>query len=172
MQGRHTEFFGPDFARGPFGSSNLQVTAMQIATAIAQLRAPVDRSADAITAHADYVRSLAERLVPEMATFVSTSITAGAFGLTTTFRANYPSRVLLRVWLADSEGGGETNNAPDYVDWVSGTVLEEVTPKKQYVITTDNAGVAAVTIDNAAAATWYWGVVRSAAVFYAGPLTF
>jgi hypothetical protein len=170
MNGRHTEWFGPDFARGPFVSGNMETTAIQIATALAQLRAPVDRSATALETHADFIRSLAERIAPDMASYVSLGLVTEVGKVTTTFRMNFPSRTLLRVWLADTVGGPETTLAPDTVTWNTGTVIEQITAKQHYLVATDNAGIASAVVENNFAATWFWGIARGSRVFYSAPL--
>lgn len=172
MPGRHTEYFGPDYGRGPFASSNPETAAIQIASALAQLRVPIQRDDDAIRAHAEFIRELAEQLVPEMATFVQVTVGESDLGRTVTFRVNPPQRVLLRVWLADSYGGGQTNMAADSIIWITGTIVQTVWEHAHYIIATDGAGLASATIIESGPAEWYWGVARGARVFYAGPMVF
>ena len=64
---RHVEFFGPDLARGPVLSGSPPVAAVQIATALAQLRVPLSRSDTAIESHAEFIRTLADKLFPDYA---------------------------------------------------------------------------------------------------------
>ena len=58
---RHIEFFGPDLARGPVLSGSPPVAAVQVATQLAQLRAPILRSDTEVEDHAEFIRTLADR---------------------------------------------------------------------------------------------------------------
>ena len=49
---RHIQRFGPDLARGPFSSHRVETAARQIATALAQVRAPLTRPAIDVRQHA------------------------------------------------------------------------------------------------------------------------
>ena len=169
---RHTEFFGPDLARGPFSASALETAVVQIATALAQLRAPLARDDNTILAHADFIRTLADRLAPTVATAVHVDISDAAGLKTVTFRASTAARTLLRMWLADTNGGGQTNMGADSFTWLSGSVVDVVAPEKQYVFATDASGTAVVQIGEGGLARWYIGVARGSAVTYAGPLQF
>lgn len=169
---RHTEFFGPDFARGPFASSNLETAAIQIAAAIAQVRAPLTRDDTEISDHAQYIRDLADIIAPDTASFVSVSFAPDITGTVATFRANTSRSVLLRLWLADNFGGGVTNETPQTVFWDTGVVLEEVDSNKQYVVATNTVGVAqCLVLTNASETTWYWGVARGSRTFYSSAMT-
>ena len=169
MQGRHTEFFGPDFARGPFASSNLETSALQIATAIAQLRTPLERSDEAITAHAEYIRTLAEALAPDAATSLKISTGDSPLGKSVTFRANYATRTLLRVWVA-GYGGGGPRSPLDTIIWLSGVVIETIEEGAQYVIATDSGGTASMHISDGAAPLVYIGAARGARIFYSSAI--
>ena len=172
MNDRHTEFFGADLARGPFSASYLETSVVQIATALSQLRTPVARDDDALLDHADFIRSLADHLAPDVANYVSVSTADGPVGRVSTFRANATTRTLLRVWLADSYGGAPSDDGIDTILWLSGTVVEEIEYGTQYVIMTDSDGIASVMLDHGSSATFYWGVARGSRVFYAGPVNF
>jgi len=169
---RHTEFFGPDFARGPFGSSNLDVAAISIAAAIAQVRAPLTRDDTEISDHAQFVRDLADIIAPETATFISidfTPVTGG--GTIVTFRANTLNRVLLRAWLADDYGGGVSNATPDDVTWDTGVELQNIdSSDKHFLVVTNNVGVAQAFVSVSSETDWYWGVARGSRVFYTGQM--
>lgn len=168
---RHTEFFGPDFARGPFGSSNLDTAAIAIATAIAQVRAPLTRDDTEISNHAQFIRDLADIIAPDTATFVSVSFSFELDGGTTaTFRANTTQPVMLRLWLADDYGGGVSNETPSGVFWTSGFVLDPVVTDKHWVIVTNSAGVASVFISASSDTSWYWGIARGSRVFYSSEM--
>lgn len=168
---RHTEFFGPDFARGPFASSNLDTAAIQIAAAIAQVRAPLTRDDTEISNHAQYIRDLADIIAPETATFVSISFAEDlSSGTIVTFRTNTTRSVLLRLWLADDIGGGVSNGTPSQVFWDSGVVLEEVVTRKHWVIATNTVGVAQALVRTSTELNWYWGVARGSRVFYSSQM--
>lgn len=169
---RHTEFFGPDFARGPFGSSNLETAAISIATAIAQIRAPLTRDDTEISHHAQFIRDLADIIAPDTATYVSVSFSQElGSGTTATFRANSTRPVLLRLWLADEQGGGVSNASPSGAFWTSGFVIDPVNDDdKHWVVVTNPTGVATVLITAASETSWYWGVARGSRVFYSSEM--
>lgn len=172
MPQRHTEFFGADLARGPFAASNRGTAVLQLATALAQLRTPLARDDTALLDHAEFIRTLAERLAPAEATFIGVDTVLGDLGWTTTFRANVPTRTLLRIWLADSLGGGPTTAPPDTLTWVTGGVLQTLTPRAHYDIVTDGNGIATARIDTLSSPDYFWAVARGARVFYEGPVSF
>jgi hypothetical protein len=167
---RHTEFFGPDLARGPFSSNSLETSVVQVATALAQLRAPLQHDDDTILAHADFIRQLADRLAPEIATAVRVDVTTGPLGLITTLRVTPPARTLLRAWVADDAGGGETTAGVAATMWLTGHALQEVTPRKHFVIVTDATGVATVQFQPSSGGVFFWGVARGGRVVYSAPL--
>jgi hypothetical protein len=170
---RHTEFFGPDLARGPFSASQLDTAIVQIATALAQLRAPLLRSDDEIRSHADFIREVADKLAPDAAQFVSVSVGAEVGDLVSvSVRMAISGRSLLRVWLADSIGGGESGTAAGFFVWNSGAPLQIVTANKQYVALTDSAGVLNFTIGHSGSKTWFLGVARQGRAFYSAPIVF
>ncbi|MCG3129072.1 MAG: hypothetical protein CHACPFDD_03981 [Phycisphaerae bacterium] len=173
MNQRHTEFFGPDLARGPFAASRIETAAVQIATALAQLRAPVGRSDADLKAHADLIRELADRLAPDYAAFVSLSVGPEiSNNIQTSFRTALTGYSLFHCWLADDYGGGETSTAPNSVTWNSGIVLAEITAKKRYFVITNASGVADVTVNDGGARTWFWAVARHGRVNYSSSLFF
>lgn len=170
---RHTEFFGPDLARGPFTASSLDTAAVQIATALAQLRAPLLRSDTDIRAHADFIRELADRIAPDSAAFVNVSIGPEVSDvISITLRVATPGRSLLRLWLADAVGGGETSTAADFFVWVAGAPLKELTTRKHFLVLTDSAGLIHLNIGHSGARTWFLGVARDGRAFYSGPVVF
>lgn len=170
---RHTEFFGPDFARGPFVSGRLDVAALQVAASLAQMRAPILRSDAEIEAHADFIQALAERIAPDQ--YSSVQISVGdelADSITTTFRINVPAYTLLDCWLSDGPGAGITSTTPSTVTWSTGVVLQEVVTRKHYRIITAGTGTATVTVTYPAARVWFWAVSRGSRAFYSSQLFF
>jgi len=174
MQARHTEFFGPDFARGPYASHQMPSAALQIATALAQLRAPLTRADEDIQSHADFIAALADRLAPDYASQIVINVGAldPSLYITTTIRTALGVPSLLHCWLADEYGGGETNVTPDNVTWQVGTVLQTITAKKRYLVITDSTGVAQVKVGYGSVWDWRWGVTRYGRVYYSYALQF
>jgi len=173
MNQRHTEFFGPDLARGPFSSQRIETSALQIATALAQLRAPVTRSDDALRTHADFIRELADRLAPDWAASVGLAVlpeVSDTIRLTVT--APIGTSSLLELWLADGPGGGLTTLAPTGVTFGVGTVLETVVSGKHYRVLTSEAGVIDVSVTYPGTRAWYWAVTRLGRVYYSPRLQF
>src|SRR4030095_2906773 len=110
---RHTEFFGPDLGRGPFSSNSPQVAAVQIATALAQPRAPLTRAEADWQGHAEFIRGLADRLFHHFPYQIQLDVgVETADNIVTTIRENTGTYSLLHCWLADAKGGGETRTAP------------------------------------------------------------
>ena len=170
---RHVEFFGPDLARGPVLSGSPPVAAVQIATALAQLRVPLLRSDTEIESHAEFIRALADKLFPDFAADIRMDVgEESANTIDTQIRVETGTYTLLHCWLADSKGGGETSLAPDSVTWNSGTVLETVTANKRFLIVTPATGVANVTVGYSGDNTWYWAVARYGRVYYSSSLNF
>ncbi len=170
---RHTEFFGPDLARGPVLSGSPQTAAFQLAAALAQLRAPLSRSADELRAHADFIRELADRLMPDWAAGVQIDVDPLVNrDMATSILVPTHSFNLLNCWLADGPGGAVTATAPDAVAWTVGTVLQTLVPKRHFVIVTPHTGVAAVTVTHATSKTWFWAVARYGRVYYSSALIF
>ena len=170
---RHMELFGPDFARGPFASSRPEIAALQIATQLAQLRAPLLRSDAEIGAHAEFIQSLADKLMPDFASALKFDVGGEVLNaVSTTFRTNINNYSLLEVWLADDVGGGLTTLTPTTITWNTGVVLAELTVRKHYLIITSNTGIASATVSYSAARTWYWGVARMGRAYYSSSVFF
>lgn len=168
MTDRHTEFFGPDLGRGPFASSNPSSSALQIATMLAQLRAPVQRDDQQILDHADYIRQVADTLYPDQATFVAVE-TEDLSGLNVvTFRTNSSSRTLLRIWMTDSFGGPPRTFIPTTIV-VTGAVIAQDPARASWEIATNDVGVAQINVTLSQGEEVYWGVARGQRIFYAGP---
>lgn len=171
--GRHMELFGADFARGPFASSRPEIAALQIATQLAQLRAPLLRSDSEIGAHAEFIQSLADKLMPDFASALKFDVGNEILNaVATTFRTNINNYSLLEVWLADEAGGGLTTVTPTTVTWSTGVVLAELTVRKHYLIITSNTGIASATVSYSLSKTWYWGVARMGRAYYSSSLSF
>lgn len=168
---RHTEFFGPDFARGPFAGGRLDVTALQVATQLSQLRAPLLRSDTDIQAHADFIQDLAERLAPDQYSAVRISVGDELLDtIITSFLVAAPGYSLMDLWLADAPGGGLTTTTPTSVTWSAGVVLQEIVTRKQYRIITTGTGIATVTVTYSSPRVWYWACSRGSRVFYSSQL--
>ncbi len=170
---RHVEFFGPDLARGPVISGSPQTAAVQLATALAQLRAPLLRSDDELRGHADFIRELADRLFPDWAADVRLDVgDLSGSSIATTIRANTGTYNLLECWLADGSGEGPTATAPDAVTWDTGVVVREFEVRKHYLIVTPQTSVAQVTVQYSGTRNWRWAVARNGRVFYSNLLIF
>lgn len=170
---RHVEWFGPDLARGPVLSGSPAVAAVQIATALAQLRVPLSRADSEIEDHAEFIRSLADKLFPDYAADIRLDVgDEKSDAIDTLIRVESSTCTLLHCWLADSSGGGESATAPTKVTWQTGTVLQTVTANKQYVILTPTTGVVSVSVEYAGDYSWYWAVARQGRVYYSSALDF
>lgn len=173
MNARHTEFFGPDLGRGPFSSQRIETSALQIAVALAQIRAPLTRSDDDLRAHADFIRALADRLAPDWAAQVTLTVGDEVSNtVTTTIIVPTGAYSLLDCWLSDEPGGGLTATAPLSVTFNPGVVLETVVANKRYLVITPSTGVISATVTFATARSWYWAVSRYARVYYSARLSF
>jgi len=173
MNRRHIEFFGPDLGRGPFAAHRIETAVIQIAAALAQVRAPLTRSDSDLQSHADFIRNLADRLAPDWASQITLDVgDESSDAIQTSIRTAVGTYSLLHCWLTDDPGGAETATAPDSVTWNSGTVLETVTANKRYWIITPATGVADVTVDYVGNNTWYWAVARYGRVYYSSSLNF
>jgi hypothetical protein len=169
----HTEFFGPDLGRGPFAAHRTETAAIQIATALAQVRSPMLRDDADIQAHADFIRGLADRLAPDFAAAISFDVGEEISDkITTSIRTALGAPSLLQCWLADSIGGGESATAPDNIVWNEGVVLETVTALKRFLIVTPSTGVASPRVDYTGNHTWYWAVARYGRVYYSPSVNF
>lgn len=171
---RHTEFFGPDLGRGPFSSNSPPVAAVQIAAAIAQMRAPLLRTDAELQAHADFIRGIADRLFPDIAAAVRFVVgNESSDSLSTQIFDDSGQFALLHCWLADVKGGGETTLAPDAVTWgPEAVVLQTITTRKRYLIVTPSSGALSVSVSYAGDREWYWAVSRAGRVFYSSELDF
>jgi len=173
MPGRHAEFFGPDLGRGPFASQRIETAALQIATALAQLRAPLSRSDDAIREHVDFIREIANQLAPDWAEQIDIDVGDYATGfIPTNVNTVIKEYSLIECWLADTSGGGVTSTTPDVVTWNTGTVLQTIVSKKHYLIVTPHTGVLQVTVGHGSAHTWYWAFCRKGRIYYSSQLYF
>ena len=171
--GRHTELFGPDFARGPFAASRIEVAALQIATQLAQLRTPLLRSDSEIDAHAEYIQALAEKLAPDSASAIKLDVGDEITNnISVNIRTNLNAYSLLEVWLVDAVGGAITAVAPTTVTWNTGSVIAEFNVRKHYLVVTNNVGVASVTISYALSRSWYLAVARHGRVYHSSQLFF
>jgi len=167
------QFFGPDLSRGPFTTNHAPVAAVQLATAIAQLRAPLLRSDAEILDHADFIRSLADRLFPDTAEAIRIDVgDESSDTIETSIRQDSGTYALLHCWLADAHGGGETATAPDAVTWPAGSVLQTVTADKRFLVIVPAGGVLTVEVEYSGDRTWYWAVARHGRVFYSTGLNF
>lgn len=170
---RHVEWFGPDLARGPVLSGSPPVAAVQVATQLAQLRVPLSRADSEIEDHAEFIRTLADKLFPDYAAGIRMDVgDESSDEITTQIRVETGTYTLLRCWLADAKGGGETSLAPTSVTWSGATVLQTVTSKKQYVILTPTTGVVSVTVNYSGDRSWYWAAARHGRVYYSAALDF
>jgi len=170
---RQTEFFGPDLGRGPFSSQRIETSALQIATALAQIRAPLTRSDDDLRSHADFIRELADRLCPDWAAALTLKVDPEQYDTVhTNITAPTGTYSLLDMWLADSVGGGVTSTAPAGVTFNPGTIVQTVVSNKHYRVLTTAAGVVDVTVSYGAARNWYWAVTRYGRVYYSSQLHF
>jgi hypothetical protein len=170
---RQTEFFGPDLGRGPFSSQRIETSALQIATALAQIRAPLTRSDDDLRTHADFIRELADHLCPDWAAALTLKVDPEQYD---TVHANITAPTgtysLFDMWLADSVGGGVTSTPPAGVSFALGTIVQTVVSNKHYRVLTTAAGVVDVTVSYGAARSWYWAVTRYGRVYYSSRLYF
>ena len=170
---RHVEWFGPDLARGPVLSGSPPVAGVQIATALAQLRVPLSRADSEIEDHAEFIRSLADKLFPDYAAAIRMDVgDESANAIDTVIRVESSTYTLLRCWLADAKGGGETSTAPTSVTWNTGIVLQTVTADKQYLILTPTTGVISVSVAYSGDHSWYWAAARHGRVYYSSVLDF
>lgn len=173
VQRRHTEWFGPDFARGPVLSGAPEVAAVQIAAALAQLRVPLRRSDSELETHADFIRNLADRLFPDLAGPVALSVgSEQGDQITTQIIDNSGDYSLVQMWLADSVGGPESATAPDSVSFSGATVLETIAANKRFLVITPKTGLANVTVSYTGSKVWYWAAARQGRIVYSTKLDF
>jgi len=170
---RHTEFFGPDLARGPFAAHRIDTAALQIATLLAQLRAPLLRSDQALRDHADFIRELADRLAPDWAAQVCMDVGEESNNvIQTSILAATGTFSLLECWLADTVGGGVTATSPTSVTWNTGTIFQTIASNRHYRIITPHTGAVNVSVSYGGAKTWYWAVCRQGRIYYSSQLYF
>lgn len=173
MNQRHVEFFGPDLARGPFSPHNMDAAAIQIATALAQLRAPLTRSDDDILDHGDFIRRLADRIAPDYATYIKIDVGHEVSNsIQTTIRTELSTYSVLDLWLADTYGSGLTSLAPPAVTFNTGTVLQTVVANKHFRVISSSTGVIDVTVSYAGVRDWYWGISRHGRAYYSARMDF
>ena len=173
MSPPHTEFFGPDLGRGPFAAYRIETAAVQIATALAQVRAPLTRSDDDLLSHATFIRELADHLAPDWAAQISIDISDENLNIiNTTIRAAVGTYSLLDCWLCDDTGGGLTSGAPATVTFSTGTILETVVTRKRYIVITPANGVVNVSVGYTGVRSWRWAVSRYGRVYYSNVLDF
>jgi hypothetical protein len=173
MQRRHVEHFGPDLARGPFSPHRIETAAVQIATALAQLRAPLSRADADILAHADFIRRLADRIAPDYATSITVDVgPESGNAIQAIVRTAIDDHSLLDVWLADEHGGGLTGTAPTAVTFTTGTVIETVVPNKHYRVLTTDAGMVVASVSFSGSDAWRLAVARHGCVAYSPVLSF
>jgi hypothetical protein len=170
---RQTEFFGPDLGRGPFSSQRIETSALQIATALAQLRAPLTRGDDELRAHADFIRELSDRLCPDWAAALTFSVAAVTdYRVRTQITVPTGTYNLLEIWLADSAGGALTSVEPYMVDVTGGTILETRVNKKHWLVLTSTTGFVELTIEHYTQQNWYWAATRLGRVYYSSRVYF
>ncbi len=174
MNQRHAEFFGPDLGRGPFSPHRLETAAVQIATALAQLRAPVSRADNDILSHGDFIRQLADRIAPDYAAYLDADVgEKSSSTITTTFRTAIQANSMIELWLADGYGGGVSSNAPNSVAIGIGTVMETLVANRHYRILSTGNGIISISVTyTGGTRTWYWGVSRHGRVYYSSGLYF
>jgi hypothetical protein len=170
---RHLEFFGPDLLRSPALSGSPPVAAVQIAAGLAQLRVPLLRDDTQIEAHVDFIRALADRLLPDYAVAVRTSVSLEASNqIKTTFTIDGGEYSLLHAWLADSRGGLPTANLPTTVSFTAGTIVQTIADRAHYLLLVPETGVIEATITETGDETWYWALSRFGRVYYSDQVNF
>lgn len=173
MNQRHTEFFGPDLGRGPFTPHRIETAALQIATALAQIRAPLSRSDDDVRAHITFIRELADRLAPDWAAQIDIDVgEESANIIVSSIRAVTGTYSLLEIWLADAPGGGVTTLQPGGTTWQSGVVLETVVANRHWRLVTPHTGVAQLSVTYSGVKDWYLAIARQGRVYYSSKLNF
>lgn len=172
---RHIEFFGPDLGRGPFSSNSPPVAAVQMAAAIAQLRAPLLRSQTEIEAHVDFIRALADRLFPDFASQIRFNIGEedASDNILTQILDDSGQYSLLECWLADARGGGVSVVDPTSVTWgPEVVVLQTIVTRRHFRVIAPTTGLLNVTVKCFDDHTYYWAVARQGRVYYSSSLNF
>lgn len=173
MSSENLAFFAPDLGRGPFTSYRIETAAVQLAAAIAQVRAPLSCSDDDLRTHAQFIRELADTLAPDWAAQIAIDVDdEAANNIETTFRVSTGAYSLLHCWLTDAVGGGETAVAPSSVSFSSGTVLRTETANKSFWVITPYTGIVTATVNYSGARDWYWAVSRQGRVYHSSKLAF
>lgn len=173
MSQQHVEFFGPDLGRGPAAASRIDIAVLQIASAIAQLRAPLSRADADVLAHGEFIRQLADRLAPDTAGYLSIAVQPEEGDvIRTSFRTAYAGYSLFDLWLADDWGGGPTGTAPTTVSFAPGTVVETIVDKKRYLVLTSGTGVIEAAVTWGGTRSWFWAATRYGRVLYSDELRF
>jgi hypothetical protein len=172
---RHVEFFGPDLGRGPFSSNSPPVAAVQIAAALAQVRAPLLRSDSEIEAHVDFIRALADRLFPDFASQIRFNVGAedASDNILTQILDDSGQYSLLECWLADAKGGGVSTVDPVSVTWgAEAVVLQTIVTRRHFKIIGPTTGLINATVKYLGDHTYYWAVARQGRVYYSSGLDF
>ena len=170
---RHVEWFGPDYARGPVLSGSPPVAAMQVAVQLAQLRVPLMRSDADLEGHAEFIRSLADKLFPDYAVAIRMDVgTESGNTIETQLRVDSGQPTLLQMWLADFQGGGVTGYSPSSISFTGGTVLHTYATNKHFLVLVPSSGVLGVSVVYTGDLTWYWAAAREGRVVYSSKLDF
>lgn len=170
---RNTEFFGPDLGRGPFTSHIPAVAAIQVATALAQIRAPLTRSDTDLLSHAEFIRSLADTLFPDVANQIRVDVGLEiANTIACSIREDTSNYSLLHAWLADTKGEGESATTPASVTWTGGAVLQTLSANKRWLLITPTNGVVTASINYTGDHTWYLAAARHGRVYYSSAIDF
>ncbi len=86
---------------------------------------------------------------------------------------NLSGRFLIRVWLSDTQYGGECSTAPNGgTSWSVGTVLETQTADKRWLVITDGTGKATIDITDTGTPTFYLNVELDGRIYVSNPITF
>lgn len=145
----------------------------RLATALAQLRAPLTRDDVALLEHGDFIRQLADRIAPDFASLMRVDVgEEDANVVQTQVSTGLGTYSLLDLWLADAYTPGLTPLAPTSVTFNSGTVLETIVANRRYLVVTTAAGLVDVSVQYTGARTWRWAVSRYGRVVYSDPLYF
>lgn len=173
MNERHTEWFGADLARGPFSASYMDTAAVQIATALAQLRTPVSRADADLLAHGDFIRQLADRIAPDYAAYVDMESTPEVSNdIRVDIRTALSSYSIFDCWLADTIGGGLSNYTGATVTFPTGTILQQIVTNRHFRVITSANGLLTVNINYTSTRNWYLAVARHGRVYYSSQLRF
>ncbi len=169
---RHLEWFGPDLLRAPALSGIAPVAAVQIATALAQLRAPLRRDDSAIEEHADFIRRLAEVLFPDHASAFTLSVNP-RLGRTIETHVLPPrgTTTLAHAWLADEDGAPPSSSTPDEIEFLEGHVVHSPSPGL-FLMLAPESGLVRIRVRSTTSATWRWAVSAGGRAYYSQQLVF